>query len=382
MLTKMELRNFLSFKELTVFDFNATRYEILENQNQIDNILKGALFIGPNAAGKSNALDAICLLLLLMYGDKEVDLSSYHCVFSKDKDMNLTYIFDIDDSEIQYDIQHDNENDFLTEKLTLDGKPIINRIGTEGVLELDRKIHRNDLSNDKLFLRGLDLGDAFAGEGKLKKFIDFLSNSIFFDIILKNVTGKVFGSALKAYRETEYEKDINKFFEDLSFGFNVEFAEHAEGEGIKAVTTDKDGNAKKNFYFKRTFFPYPFPVDKESLGNQIVFKIMELLFFVSRRGGMLILDEFSSGLHNDLEELIIRYFMKNSKRSQLFLTSHSTNLISNYVMRPDQIYIVEFRDKNGSTLKRISDFRPREAQNLEKMYLSGVFEGLPNYEKV
>lgn len=74
--------------------------------------------------------------------------------------------------------------------------------------------------------------------------------------------------------------------------------------------------------------------------------------------------------------------MKNEEKSQLFITSHDTNLISNSVFRPDQINLVTFDGSNGSKIKRISKFKPREAQNLEKMYLGGMFEGLPSYEEV
>lgn len=91
------------------------------------------------------------------------------------------------------------------------------------------------------------------------------------------------------------------------------------------------------------------------------------------------MDEFSSGFHNDLEELLIRYFMKKAEEAQLIFVSHSTNLLSNSILRPDQIYSVDF-GTDGSVLKRFSSEKPREAQNLEKMYLSGVFDGVPAYE--
>lgn len=94
---------------------------------------------------------------------------------------------------------------------------------------------------------------------------------------------------------------------------------------------------------------------------------------------MLLLDEFSSGFHNDLEELLIRYFMKKADEAQLIFVSHSTNLLSNRILRPDQIYSIDF-GKEGSVIKRFSSEKPREAQNLEKMYLAGVFNGVPNYE--
>ena len=98
--------------------------------------------------------------------------------------------------------------------------------------------------------------------------------------------------------------------------------------------------------------------------------------------GMLIYDEFGNSLHNKLTEKIIKFFMKEAKNSQIFVTSHHTNLISNSVFRPDQIDLVTFKDSKGSTVTRLSQFKPREAQNMEKLYLGGMFEGLPLYEEI
>ena len=67
---------------------------------------------------------------------------------------------------------------------------------------------------------------------------------------------------------------------------------------------------------------------------------------------------------------------------QLLFVSHSTNLLSNSILRPDQEYSVEFQNENGSFVKRFSSEQPRSAQNIEKMYVSGVFGGLPEYREV
>lgn len=97
---------------------------------------------------------------------------------------------------------------------------------------------------------------------------------------------------------------------------------------------------------------------------------------------MLIVDEFSSGFHNELEECLVKYFYHYSNNSQLFLVTHSTNILNNSIVRPDQVYSVRFDGKNGSVIKRFSDEMPREAQNIEKMYLNGVFDGKPYYNKI
>ena len=72
--------------------------------------------------------------------------------------------------------------------------------------------------------------------------------------------------------------------------------------------------------------------------------------------------------------------MNNSTNTQMLLVSHSTNLLSNALLRPDQVYSVEMMGGEGSVLNRFSDEQPRVAQNIEKMYLSGVFGGIPEYE--
>ena len=63
--------------ERTEFDFTASKYSILEKTNITDNeTLKGALFIGPNASGKSNALKGLSFLIKMIKGeasDEEID---------------------------------------------------------------------------------------------------------------------------------------------------------------------------------------------------------------------------------------------------------------------------------------------------------------------
>ena len=107
----------------------------------------------------------------------------------------------------------------------------------------------------------------------------------------------------------------------------------------------------------------------ESLGNRVLLNMLPSFLSVVKNGGILLIDEFSSGLHNKLESLLVKYFFKYSKNAQLFFVSHSTNLLTTSLLRPDQIYSVDF-DESGSFIKKFSEEKPRESQNLEKMYLS------------
>ena len=142
------------------------------------------------------------------------------------------------------------------------------------------------------------------------------------------------------------------------------------------------GADNKMVFLKRKSFPFPNVLINESQGNQVFADLLPHLIRVIENAGMLIVDEFGNSFHNKLAEKIISFFMENAKNSQIFITSHHTNLVSNSVFRPDQINLITFLNTAGSNAKRLSQFKPREAQNLEKMYLGGMFEGLPIYEEV
>ena len=95
---------------------------------------------------------------------------------------------------------------------------------------------------------------------------------------------------------------------------------------------------------------------------------------------MLLIDEFGGGLHNKLAELLVNYLFKETKNTQIFIVTHETNLLKTNIIRPDQIFIVDY-NKDGSFISKASNQSPRESQNLEKMYLGGVFGGIPLYFK-
>jgi AAA15 family ATPase/GTPase len=381
MLTKLAVRNFLSFKEETVFDFTATKYVILEKINVVDDILKGAFFIGPNASGKSNVLKAIAVLLDLLFEENPKNkFRNLRCLFSTERQIKLSYYFLIKNTALEYHLEYFLDNDSFQEKLIINGRNIIERIGSSGTIILQEPIQRNDLDKEKLFLRSayFSMGN-FKANPDLQNLIEFLSNSVYSDVH-KMYSRSSLGYLKNAreYFEEQGTQKLNLFLQSINMDFVIEYASASEGGGFKVVVPDEG----KRVFLKRMCFDFPMFLEGESLGNQIIINFLPGFLHVIENGGMLIVDEFSSGLHNDLEEFLVKYFMKRARNAQLFFTSHSTNLLNNRLLRPDQVYIIEFKNADGSTNQRVSNFKPREAQNIEKMYLSGAFEGLPNYAEL
>lgn len=123
------------------------------------------------------------------------------------------------------------------------------------------------------------------------------------------------------------------------------------------------------------------PLELESEGTSNLLNLMPSFLHVIENNGMLIIDEFSSAFHNFLERILVQFFYNHSKESQLFLVTHATNLLSSEILRPDQVFTFNFKDEDGSKVIKVSEYaKPRTSQNFEKMYLSGMFEGIPHYE--
>lgn len=377
MITKMYLTNFLSFLDRTEFDFTASKYTILGEKNVFDNsILKGALFIGPNASGKSNSLKGIAFLINMIKGEDEF-FERYRCRFSKNPLVILEYEFVFSNKEVIYKVEYNAKTKNISEEITIDAIVVLKRDGTKGELRIgDSVILDEQLDNKTLFLRTASFNTGrFPQEPILRELMDYLNNSYYIDGYNR---GASWGKTITKYAEEYGVESINKYLRDFNYDFFLEYGSESTGEGARISV----GSDEKIVFFKRKSFPFPSIFYDESQGNQVFADMLPNLIKTIEKPGMFIFDEFGNSLHNKLAEKIVKYFMENSKKSQLFITSHATNLISNSVFRPDQIDLVFFNDSNGSKVTRLSKFKPREAQNLEKMYLGGMFEGLPLYEEI
>lgn len=374
MLKSYEVTNFKSFKNCTKFDLEQTNYKMLSETNQFNNILKGLMFVGANASGKSNSIIAIKFLLDCLFGKNEMNIDAYVCMFSDNPIMKLKYTFEIEAEEIIYEIKYQRVDRTMREELKVDGEIYLSRDGSVAQVYFTETKLYTDVPKESLFLRDIYFNTKFRGQNVLQKWFEFLSHSVYVDLYSREAIQ--YGNknlSLKSYIEENGEKEINHFFDEYNFEQNIEYDEKASGNFVTVES------AEKMIFFKRRGIDEPIPFEWESLGNRTLLQLLPAFFYCIKEGGMLLLDEFSSGFHNELEELLIRYFMKKAESSQLIFVTHSTNLLSNRIMRPDQIYSVNFNE-NGSAIKRFSTEKPREAQNIEKMYRSGVFSGVPRYE--
>ncbi|MBP5091464.1 MAG: AAA family ATPase [Bacilli bacterium] len=378
MLERIRFKNFKSFKNETLIDLTPSRIEYLSDTNVYDGTLKGVAFYGSNASGKTNALYAVTLLLDLLFKNGPIISADTFSLFSKEKKMWFEYSFRFDEDRVVYSFEADREKGFTSEKLIANNEPLLERTLTSAKSHITENQDYDGIDQFSLFIRSIYFNTRFAGQPLLAKWFSFLKNSIFFNPI------RTFNQLIPFDAEASKDisllsclnkhgtKEINDFLEEYNFPFRIEYeTPNALTPGLPVPWQLKLKAVRKGMA--------PVPFYLESMGSQMLLSFLPAFLKVVKDGGILAIDEFSSGFHNDLEELLVSYFYKHAKRAQLIFVSHSTNLLKTALLRPDQVYSVDF-DTEGSKIAKFSEYGMRESQNMEKMYLAGAFGGIPLYD--
>ena len=381
MLKSITLKEYTTFIKETTFDFSATNYKILENTNVGSNrILKGALFVGENASGKTQVLQAIVQLLDMLIENSEQNYLLKKSLYTKGAKYSLKYVFDILGNEIKYEVEFDGYS-IINEKLLLNNEVKIERINNSGNTYFGEKKTVNDINLNLSFIKNEYYNTRFNNNTILNEWFLYLKNSLYVNCLLGTIKSynplKVSEQILKKYAEENNANKLNELLKNIGYNSEVIIDKKTSNEDKSVVFKSE----KEAVFMKKIGTDVPMPLSIESTGNQALMNIILPINYAIQNNCMLIIDEFSSGLHNELEETLIKYFFNNSKDSQLFFTTHSTNVIDTELLRPDQIYSFRFDSKKGTLIKRFSDENPRESQNMEKMYLNGVFDGMPKYNK-
>lgn len=373
MLQSVSVEGFKSFKNYAEVDLKKTQYQILEKTNVKDGVLKGCMFVGGNASGKTNYIEALLFLLRILFSKREVNWDKYLCMFSESDKFENVYQFLIDGHQIKYQIRYQKSEKLIIEYLYIDAELMMERIGSSAKSSLTEAKDFADIPNSIVFLRDIWFNTKFRGNKVLQHWFEFLQNSKYVNAQMHVIStyGPSEDLSIDGYVQVNGTNELNHFLAECGFDYTLVYRPELKQEEFPL----------SGLYLKRNGIKTEIPMPLESLGNKTLMMILPSYLYVVKNGGMLICDEFSSGLHNDLEELLVKYFMKHAGNAQMIIVSHSTNLLTSSLFRPDQLYAVNF-DEDGSNLVRFSSEQPRTGQNYEKMYLGGVFSGLPRYNEV
>lgn len=129
------------------------------------------------------------------------------------------------------------------------------------------------------------------------------------------------------------------------------------------------------------------PMRDQSMGTQALFDIGISALGALDNGRVLAIDELDASLHSYLSAEIIRLFREpatNPHGAQLIFTSHDATLLGRIqgdeVLKRDHIWFVEKNEEGATELYPLSDFKPRKEENRERRYLAGRYGAVPNVQ--
>ena len=126
--------------------------------------------------------------------------------------------------------------------------------------------------------------------------------------------------------------------------------------------------------------------NRESSGTNKLFDLSGPIFETLYTGAVLVVDELDAKMHPLISQYIIELFNNpetNPKNAQLIFTTHDTHLLSQKILRRDQIWFTEKDSKEQTDLYSLMDIvlpdgtKPRNDANYERNYIAGRYGAIP-----
>ncbi len=124
----------------------------------------------------------------------------------------------------------------------------------------------------------------------------------------------------------------------------------------------------------------------ESAGTKRLAGLVGVILHALKTGGVLLVDELECSLHPLLMREIVALFKKrrhNPKGAQLIFNTHSTDILDDSILRVSEVAIVRKTVANGTLVRRLIDAKHdgddiRNVTNFRKQYLAGFYSGIPH----
>lgn len=128
--------------------------------------------------------------------------------------------------------------------------------------------------------------------------------------------------------------------------------------------------------------PVEFADEEESDGTRALFAFAGPWLDVLENQRVLVVDELDTSLHPLLVHHLVKRLHSADTNAQLIFTTHDTTLLSQKLLRRDQVWFMEKDERSATKLYPLSDFSPRDNEAVERGYLNGRYGGIPFLKKL
>ncbi|MDR0800264.1 MAG: ATP-binding protein [Endomicrobium sp.] len=403
MLLEFKVKNFKSFKDEAVFSMHPEKIEDLNYsilKKKVDGkeykALSSAVIYGPNAAGKTNIVEAMSSFRRIILSGNV--LNSWHFAekdggrlelvpnvksaeesstdfgikfISEDKEKKKNYAFEYNLS-VQFGkfAQKDYQRKILLEQLFVDDKEIFKR--EENAINLRSDNLKLFLSDNfkkiefentmKILTQNLVKTDLFLTSG-FKNILSSQLAEVFKNWFLNNfnvvcvadkaeVAPSV--SFLKKIKDGKYLKNVvlDKILKELGIVSDMGYYFNKQDNYCELTSVIRNYDNSTSIRLPSRVF--------ESFGTLRLFNLVTILHAAVRFGQTIIMDEFDASIHPMIIMNIINLFHNdeiNKNRAQLIFSTHNPIFLNNSLFRRDEIKFVD-KEENSDTsiLYSLSDF--------------------------
>lgn len=394
MICQFSFKNFMSYRDETVFDFQAAAIpelsESVISREKMSDLLPVGVVYGPNGGGKSNLLKAFaCLVSTVVKPVADLGKTREALILqlgvdcipfllddkSRNESTEFQVFFRTNGNEYQYNLAIRKE-EIVSESLswrTIGGKKtgvVFERDFSEIDLGASiNKISVNKQVNPKMpYLSFLAINYDFP---VIAEVISWFESCIIQSYANPFVDSRIFVA------NEGIKKSIIRALNDL----DIDIADYRFSDDKKQLFTIRTVNEKS----------YELPFEYESDGTRKLLAALPIILIALRYGRFVVIDELDAKLHPKLLRYIIKLFHDpeiNKNGAQLLFTSHDLTTMKNDLFRRDEIWFACENDSHESGIYSLYDIRDENDKHVnntaayDKQYMEGRYGADPYLQNI
>lgn len=395
MLCQFGFKNFKSYKNETIFDFQAGELsefkESLIKDDKATPLLPVSVVYGPNGGGKTTLLQALsCLITMVVFPIHEL----------KKNRMNLIVQQRVNCEPFLYDEKSKNEPTEFNLYFRKNNNEYRYYVAIKNDIVVSESLFRRGIGAKKtavIFTREENNIDLGASIGKSGINTDVNPKMLFLSFLAINYNIPVIVEVQEWFEACvimNYANPITdlKIMINENESFKKPFLNLLNEMGIDVCDYRYDSE-KEDFLLTRKVnnVDYSLSLSKESAGTRKLFGSLPILMIALQTGRLAIIDELDAKLHPKLLRYIISLFTDpkiNKFGAQLLFTSHDMSTMSNEVFRRDEIWFAALDDEHSSELYSLYEIRKEDGKRVNatasynKQYLEGRYGADPYFKKM
>ncbi len=395
MLCQFGFKNFKSYKNETIFDFQAGELsEFKDSLITVDKatpLLPVSVVYGPNGGGKTTLLQALsCLITMVVFPIHEL----------KKNRMNLIVQQRVNCEPFLYDEKSKNEPTEFNLYFRKNNNEYRYYVAIKNDIVVSESLFRRGIGAKKtavIFTREENNIDLGASIGKSGINTDVNPKMLFLSFLAINYNISVIVEVQEWFESCVIRNYANpitdlKIMINENESFKKPFLNLLNEMGIDVCDYRYDSE-KEDFLLTRKVnnVDYSLSLSKESAGTRKLFGSLPILMIALQTGRLAIIDELDAKLHPKLLRYIISLFTDpkiNKFGAQLLFTSHDMSTMSNEVFRRDEIWFAALDDEHSSELYSLYEIRKEDGKRVNatasynKQYLEGRYGADPYFKKM